>query len=73
MESVIRIDEVVENKERKFGSNKYYYPCRVVNEDGETINALFTQEQINDAIFRAEKNPEDMEDMSFWEWLDIQI
>lgn len=73
MESVIRIDEVVENKERKFGSNIYYYPCRVVTESGETVNALFTQEQINDAVFRAEQNPEDMTDVSFWEWLDIKI
>jgi len=67
MESVIRIDELVENKERKFGRSKYYYPCRVVNEDGENVNALFTQEQINDAIFRAERNSEVMEDISFWE------
>ena len=67
MESVIRIDELVENKERKFGRSKYYYPCRVVNEDGGNVNALFTQEQINDAIFRAERNSEVMEDISFWE------
>ena len=73
MESVIRIDEVVENTERKFGSSKYYYPCQIVNEDGELVNALFTQDQINDAIFRPEKNPEDMPDVSFWDWLDIKI
>jgi hypothetical protein len=73
MESVIRIDELVENKDRKFGSNKYYYPVQVVTEDGHLVNALFTQDQINDAIFRAEKNPEDMPEISFWDWLDIQI
>ena len=73
MESVIRLDEVVENKDRKFGSGKHYYPCQIATDDGRLVNALFTQDQLNDAIFRAERNPEDIPEMTFWDWLDIQI
>jgi len=67
MESVIRIDELVENKEGRLGRSEYYFPCRIVTGDGENVNALFKLEQINDAIFRAERNSEVMEDISFWE------
>jgi hypothetical protein len=72
MESRIVIDEVVENKERKFGSDTKYYPCIIEISGilGYSENALFTRKQINEAIIRAERNPEDLpEDKTFWEWL----
>ncbi len=60
MNSVIDQSEVIENKERKFGSNLEYYPTTIIKCNGNKIKALFTKSQINDAINRAEKNPEDM-------------
>jgi hypothetical protein len=72
MESRIVIDEVVENKERKFGSDTMYYPCEIEISGilGYSEHALFTRKQIDDAIIRAERNPEDLtEDKTFWERL----
>ena len=72
MESKIVIDEAVENKERKFGSNTKYYPAEIIisSKLGYTEYALFTREQIDVAMKRAERNPEDIEkDETFWEWL----
>jgi acyl-ACP thioesterase len=67
MESVIRLDEVVENKERKFGSNLQYFPVKVIDIDGNEHNALFTADQIEIATKRADENPEDMpEDKKGW-------
>jgi len=72
MESRIVIDEVVENTERKFGSDTKYYPCKIEisGKLGYSENALFTRNQIDEAIERAERNPEDIpEDKTFWEKL----
>jgi len=70
MDSKIIMGEVVDNKERRFGSWKEYYPCKVLKSNGEEKNALFTQDQIEQAIDRAERNPEDIpEDQTFWDWL----
>ena len=67
MKSQIVLTEEVDNKERKFGSSKRYYPVIVVTESGTEINALFTEDQIATAIQRGLRNPEDMPDKSFWE------
>ena len=69
MDSVIELKEVVENKDRRFGSNIYYYPCEIVLKSGKKENALFTESQILKAIERATRNPEDMPEKSFWEIL----
>lgn len=69
MDSEIRLDELVENKDRKFGANNYYYPCKIVFDNGDEFNALFTKDQIEVAIERAYRNPEDMPEKSFWELL----
>jgi len=70
MDSKIDMNEIVNNTERKFGSWLHYYPSKVITEKGEDKHALFTQDQINEAIARAERNPEDIpEDKSFWDWL----
>ena len=63
--SKIIIDEVIDNKDRKFGSDTVYYPVRIViSEDLEyEETALFTADQIKIAIERAEYNPEDIEEL----------
>ena len=67
MESNICKAEKVDNKERKFGEVMEYYPCRI---DGEP--ALFTRHQMDIAILRARRNPEDIpEDQSFWSFLGL--
>lgn len=66
--SIMFLDEAVDNKERKFGASDEYFPVRVVTEDGQTINALFTQDQLATAIQRALRNPEDIpENTTLWE------
>ena len=68
MQSIIYFEEVVRNKERKFGSQNFYYPAKVCVDDGSFVNALFTIDQINVATERAERNPEDLpERKTFWE------
>lgn len=70
MDSKIKLDEVVKNKDRHFGSQIYYYPCIVVDVDGNERNALFTENQIEVAINRADSNPEDIpKELTFWDKL----
>lgn len=61
MKSKILKEEVVENLEPRTSSAKYYYPCRVITHDGKEFEALFTENQIKEAIVRGVKNPEDIE------------
>jgi hypothetical protein len=67
MKSKIYLKEIVENKDRKFGSLLEYYPARVETEDGKVFNALFTENDINEAMLRAESNPEDIPKTGFLE------
>jgi len=60
MKSEMYMDELVSNKERKFGSARYYFPCRIINAQGQAKMALFSGSQIKLATSRAEKNPEDI-------------
>ena len=69
MESKIIFEEVVGNEDRKFGSNKLYYPCRIEDGKGRKRNALFTSDQLKVAMERANRNLEDIPDKSFWEIL----
>lgn len=69
MESKILMTEVVENKERKFGADLKYFPARLELASGKVINCLFTVEQLQVAVERAENNPEDVPEESFWESL----
>lgn len=57
--SILHRHEAVANRDRKFGADGLYYPCRVVGPDGEVM-ALFTQAQLEAAIQRAADNPEDL-------------
>jgi hypothetical protein len=73
MKSEIHLDEAVENTERKFGSwsEQGYFPAFVIRQDGTKQPALFTKSQIEIAVVRAKKNPEDMPEAekSLWEAL----
>lgn len=70
MDSKIICKEIVLNKDRKFGASLFYYPCIVTNEQGERAGALFTQDEINKALIRAERNPEDIEeDVTMWDYI----
>jgi hypothetical protein len=71
MESQIIISEKVDNKDRRFGQNKTYYPAIIIDQDGFKSNALFTGDQIQVAKERADSNPEDLpkENKSFWDYL----
>ena len=60
LDSVIDKRERVSNSERKFGSAKEYYPCKVILEDGTETVAMFTENEMHWAIDRANKNPEDV-------------
>lgn len=60
MKSKIYYSEAVSNKDRHFGSEEVYYPCRMVMPDGTEAPALFTRTQLEVAMGRAKKNPEDV-------------
>ena len=67
MKSRILIRERKQNKDRKFGSTKQYFPCRVIIDGENKYNALFTKSQLMIAIKRAITNPEDIPETSFIE------
>lgn len=67
MKGKVYLEESVDNQDRKFGSALEYFPCYVVDEDGNNIPALFTEDQIATAIQRAHRNPEDIPEKSFLE------
>jgi len=70
MDSKILLKEAVHNSERRFGSTNIYYPVKVITANGDEVNALFTEDQIDIAAERATRNPEDIpEDQSFWDFL----
>lgn len=59
MKSKIYLNERVDNKDHQFGEASKYYPVKVVLEDGTIQRALFTKNQIEVALMRAETNEED--------------
>jgi len=75
MESRLVLNEVVKNKDRRYGSAAKYYPCKVVFPNGEEKDALFTITQIGVATERAGRNPEDVpeENLTFWEKLFAEL
>jgi len=60
IDSIIKLEEKVDNTERKFGEGLEYYPTQVILEDGTETWAMFTKSDIKNAIERAEKNKEDI-------------
>jgi hypothetical protein len=67
MKSRIYLSEKVSNKDRKFGSILEYYPSRIENSDGGVMDALFTANELEVAMKRAETNPEDVPGKTFLE------
>lgn len=51
----------VVNSSRKFGSAQLYFRGDVRTARGDVLPALFTSDQLRDAIDRAATNPEDVE------------
>lgn len=49
----------VENRDKKFNENKCYYSTWI-KVNGKTVPVMFTQDQIESAIYRAKRNPEDV-------------
>lgn len=67
IKSIIHENEKVNNQDRRFGSNLEYFPCLIADGRGNINHALFTKHQINEALKRAKRNPEDIpRDESFW-------
>ena len=60
LESEIKLEESVPNKDRRFGAATEYYPVRVLDDKGDEKPALFTNSQITVAIERAKRNLEDL-------------
>ena len=61
MKSELHLYEGKRNKNHKFGEIQgFYYPAKIVFKDGHSGVALFTADQIQVAIGRANRNPEDV-------------
>ena len=60
VKSIVYMRELVDNKDRRFGSALTYNPAYVELPDKTTVPALFTSSAIEDAIQRAKVNPEDV-------------
>ncbi len=61
MRSRIYASEIVENRERRFGSATAYYPAALIGPDGAESALLFTEDQLREAGIRARLNSEDVE------------
>lgn len=57
--NIIYVNEMIENKDKHQFANKHYYLVYVVDDLGVSVPALFTEHEVNKAIARASKNPED--------------
>jgi hypothetical protein len=61
--------EKVANKDQHVLAANEYYPARIVHRTGKTQDALFTIDQLQVAVLRAEVNPEDVPPVTFMERL----
>lgn len=66
MRSRLYVADQVLNDARRFGSARHYLPAEIIGVDGTRQPALFTKDQINTAIARAQVNPEDIPPPGFW-------
>ena len=60
MKSVLYRKEKIDNKERHFGAAEQYYPAWVVDSNGKERFALFLETEVERALYRGERNPEDL-------------
>ena len=58
--SVIYLEDSVKNKERMFGSAKFYFYTKVVFPNGKEYDAFLTKHDVLKIIKRGAKNPEDV-------------
>lgn len=58
---MIDLNSPVKNTIRKFGSADRYYVTQVQTLEGDVLFALFTENEIETAINRADENAEDIE------------
>lgn len=70
--------EEIKNTNRRYGSSKYYYPLWVEERDGNPQFALFTTRELEIAMDRGSKNPEDIRlhkpiYKQFFNWLLKQV
>ena len=65
-DSKIKLDEAVDNSERKFGETLKYFPVKIIDTDDNVEWGMFTENEIQIAIERAKKNKEDIP-KSLWE------
>lgn len=61
---MIKLKDVVLNKDRKFGSADYYIHAHVKDENDEVHAALFTPLEIQKGVKRATINKEDIKEFS---------
>lgn len=66
MKSKIILGEAIPNTGRKFGSNQVYHPATICSAFIGDRPALFTHDQLQDAMARAKINPEDVPKRSPW-------
>lgn len=66
MKSQIHARDRVPNTARKFGAAQHYYPA-MVHLPNVSRPAMFTEEQVMEAIERARQNPEDVPRPTAWE------
>jgi len=66
--SKVYLQDKIENNNRKFGENTQYVPAFVVGRDGRHHPALFSLHDLEQAMDRASRNPEDcgFEEPSFF-------
>lgn len=59
IKSVLFTREEIDNKDKKFGAAATYQPIWVVDDSGNYSFALFTSRELETALERGKKNPED--------------
>jgi len=52
--------KTVKNKDRKFGSAKDYHAIWLVDQAGDSVCAMLTENELVNALTRAIENPEDV-------------
>jgi len=58
--SIMDMNEEVENLEQHRLANATYFPCYINTKDDTVAPALFTERELQVAMDRARKNPEDI-------------
>ena len=73
---MIKLTDIVFNKDRKFGSADSYVHTHVELEDGKVVPALFTTTEISRGVKRAAENKEDTKDFtepSLWKYFTYKV